>query len=142
MGGWGTLAQRTSPTCQAGLNPAWWVGGAREHFAYSLCDVRGAVNNGIFLNTGVLSSSGPSDLTLFPKDSCGAASCIEYEYAFVPFCQIYLPAIVTIVTRMTWTAFALLAMFLPRSYFCHACNTASRAILMFVSFCKHFHHSV
>ena len=49
------------------MDPAWWVGGAREHFAYSLCDVRGAVNNGIFLDTGVLSSSGPSDLTLFPR---------------------------------------------------------------------------
>ena len=35
--------------------------------------------------------------------------------------------------------------FLRRSFFCHninACNIASLAILMFVSFCKHFHHSV
>ena len=41
------------------------MGGAREHFTSSLCDVRGAVNNSIFLDTGVLSSRGPSDLTLF-----------------------------------------------------------------------------
>ena len=61
------------------MDPAWWVGGVREHISSSLCDVRGAVNNSIFLDTGVLSSSGPSDLTLFPKDSCGA-SCIEYDF--------------------------------------------------------------
>ena len=52
--------------------------GARAYFCQSW-DVRVAVNNGIFLDTGVLSSSGPSDLTLFPKDSCGA-SCIEYDF--------------------------------------------------------------
>ena len=67
VGGWGTLAQRTSPTCQAGLDPAWWVGGARENISSSLCDASGAVNNGMFLDTGVLSSRGPSDLTLFSQ---------------------------------------------------------------------------
>ena len=41
----GALAQRTSPTCQAGMDPAWWVGGAREHISSRLCDVRGVVNN-------------------------------------------------------------------------------------------------
>ena len=61
------------------MDPAWWVGGVREHISSSLCDVRGAVNNGIFLDTGVLLSSGPSDLTLFPKVSCGA-SCIENDF--------------------------------------------------------------
>ena len=69
VGGWGTLDQRTSPTCQAGMDPAWWVGGAREHFTSSLCDVRGAVNSSIFLDTGVLSSSGPSDYYIIIIDS-------------------------------------------------------------------------
>ena len=31
VGGWGLLAQRTSPTCQAGLDPACWVGGWVRH---------------------------------------------------------------------------------------------------------------
>ena len=67
MGGWVALGLRTSPTCQAGLDPAWWVGGARENISSSLCDASVAVNNGMFLDTGVLSSRGPSDLTLFSQ---------------------------------------------------------------------------
>ena len=47
------------------MDPAWWVGGARENISSSLCDASVAVNNGMFLDTGVLSSRGPSDLTLF-----------------------------------------------------------------------------
>ena len=39
--GWGALAQRYSPTIQAGLDPAWWVGEARQHIVSSLCEVGG-----------------------------------------------------------------------------------------------------
>ena len=43
------------------------MGGTRENISSSRCDASGAVNNGMFLDTGVLSSRGPSDLTLFSQ---------------------------------------------------------------------------
>ena len=39
--GWGALAQRYSTTIQAGLDPAWWVGEARERSTSSLCEAGG-----------------------------------------------------------------------------------------------------
>ena len=54
--GWGALAQRYSPTIQAGLDPAWRVGEARERSTSSLCEV-GGPESMIFLPQSVSTSA-------------------------------------------------------------------------------------
>ena len=93
--------RRATPRC--GVLPAWQVGGSRwacaphpptaRDISSSLCDARGPVNNGMFLDTGVLSSRGPSDLTLFSQGLMWITSLQGQAVHEVNFHLIWMPLI-------------------------------------------------
>ena len=68
VGGWGALAQRTSPTCQAGLDPAWWVGEVRKPSATHPPTAQATPRRGVLPTHQV----GRDQLTLSHKPTAGA----------------------------------------------------------------------